>query len=204
MATVTDLGLDVGNITDLAGAIDDDEDFIVALVEEHQVVDDAAVVVEQQAVALPAFGQIDHIHRHQGFEGAGGVGAFKAQLPHVRDIEQTGGPARVQVLGHQALVVLHRHAVAGKGDHARAHADVHVVQGGGEQIVSGGGHDVLRGNACSMAEAMGCPRCPLYLRDSPGLIRTDCGLLLRWTCVATGLSPVGNVRFPGRLPVLCA
>jgi len=33
-------------------------------------------------------------------------------------------------------------------------------------------------------KAMACPRCPLYLRDSPGLLEpwwlADCGLLLRW------------------------
>jgi hypothetical protein len=35
---------------------------------------------------------------------------------------------------------------------------------------------------------MRCPDCPLYLRDSPG----DAGLLLRWTALNSGLSPVGN------------
>ena len=37
--------------------------------------------------------------------------------------------------------------------------------------------------AQAVIHVMGCPRCPLYLRDSPGHIaqkRSGCGLLLRW------------------------
>ncbi len=55
----------------------------------------AAFVGQQQAVALLVETQADHVDRHQGLEGGGGVGADQAQLAHVRDVEQAGGIARV-------------------------------------------------------------------------------------------------------------
>ena len=128
LAAVADLGLDVGNVTHLAGAVDDDKNLVVAFVEEHQVVNDAAVVIEQQAVALLAHGQIDHVHRHQGLESGGGVGAHQAQLAHVGHIKQAGGRAGVVVFGHQAGWVLHGHGIAGKRHHAGAQRDMQVVQ----------------------------------------------------------------------------
>jgi hypothetical protein len=93
LAALADAGLDVGDVGHLAGAVDDDEQ-VLAAVDEHQVVEDAALVIEQQAVALLVQAQADHVDRHQGFEGGGGVGADQAQLAHVRDVEQAGG-ARV-------------------------------------------------------------------------------------------------------------
>ncbi|MPM47009.1 hypothetical protein SDC9_93717 [bioreactor metagenome] len=137
-AAVADAFDDVRNVAHLAGTVDDHED-VLATVEEHQVIDDAAIVIEQQAVALLAFCQADHIHRHQGFEGSCGVGTHQAQLAHVRDIEQTGCLARVVVLCHQPGGVLHGHGVAGKRHHAGAELDVQCVQGRGEQGRSGRG-----------------------------------------------------------------
>ena len=46
-ATAADFCLDVGYITHLARAIDDDENLIRALFEEHQIVDDATFIVQQ-------------------------------------------------------------------------------------------------------------------------------------------------------------
>jgi hypothetical protein len=66
LAARADFGLDVGDVAHLAGAVDDDEEVVgVVAVDEHQVVDDAARVIEQQAVALLAGGQVDHVDRHQ-------------------------------------------------------------------------------------------------------------------------------------------
>jgi hypothetical protein len=106
-AARADFGLDVRDVAHLAGAVDDHEQpgdarVAAAAVEEHQVVDDAAFVIEQQAVALLAGGQVDHVDRHQRLERGRRVGAYQAQLAHVGHVEQAGGLARVQVLGHQA------------------------------------------------------------------------------------------------------
>ena len=82
--------------------------------------DAAAFVIEQQAVALLARSQVDHVHRHQALERGRCIGSDQAQLAHVRDVKQAGCGAGVQVLGHQACRVLHRHRVTGKRHHARA------------------------------------------------------------------------------------
>jgi hypothetical protein len=54
------------------------------------------------------------------------IAAFGADqdLPHVRDVEQAGIGAGVQVLLHDAHLVLDRHVVAGKSGHARAKLEV--------------------------------------------------------------------------------
>ena len=147
-AAAANARLDVGDVAHLAGAVDDHEQ-VSAPVDEHQVVDDGALFGEQQAIALLAYRQADHVDRHQRFEGGGGIGAFQAQLPHVRDVEQAGGPAGVVVLGHQAGGVLHRHGVAGKGHHAGAQFEVQRMQGRALQGgILGGGQAGLRGQSC--------------------------------------------------------
>jgi hypothetical protein len=142
LAAMADVGLDVRDVADLAGAVDDHEE-VFTPVDEHQVVNDRAFIGQQQTVTLFAHGQVDHVHRHQGLERGGGVRADQAQLAHVRDVEQAGGPACVVVLGHQAGGVLHRHGVAGKRHHARTEFDVQRVQRGGEQSGLGCGHGIL-------------------------------------------------------------
>ena len=56
------------------------------------------------------------------------VGAVEQRLAHVRDVEQPGGGARVQVLGEDAGRILHRHVVAGERRHARAELDMQRVE----------------------------------------------------------------------------
>ncbi len=131
LAARADFGLDVRDVADLAGAIDDHKNVAavgIVAVHEHQVVDDAALVIEQQAVALLADAQVDHIDRHQALEGGAGVGAHQAQLAHVGHVKQARQGAGVVVLGHQAGGVLHRHRVTGKRHHAGAQRHMQVVQ----------------------------------------------------------------------------
>ena len=118
-AALADPGLDMRDVIDLAGAIDDDED-VSAPVHEHQVVDDGAFIRQQQAVALFAGGQADHVHGNQRFERGSGVRAHQSQLAHVRHVEQAGAVARVVVFGHEAGGILHRHRITGKRHHAGA------------------------------------------------------------------------------------
>ncbi len=167
----------MGDVTRLAGAVHDHEQrgFAIdrALVEEHQVVDDAAFVVQQQAVALLAHGQVDHVHGDQRLERGGGIRAYQLELAHVRDVEQAGGGACVVVLRHQAAGVLHGHGIAGERHHAGAQLDVQGVQGRGEQRGggSGRGHGGIsegrHGSGPSGDVPRHVPCCPLYLRDSP-------------------------------------
>ena len=195
-AARTYAGLDVGDVRHLAGAVDDDEDVVLAL-KEHQVVEDAAFVVQQQAVALLAHRQVDHVDRHQALECGGGVTAGQAQLAHVRHVEQAGGLACAQVLGHQAAGVLHRHAVASERDHARTQFQVQRMQRGFQQI-GGIGHAGLQ-----VDHAGGLPPwepcCPGYLRDSP-LHREVSACPFGGPARGVGLSPTESIRQQSWIP----
>jgi hypothetical protein len=111
--------LQVRQVLILARGVDHQEQLVVTQVGDHQVVEDAAVVGEHR-VALHAHRQVDDVHRHQGFQGLGGIGAGQANLAHVRDIEQPGLLTGVLVFFHHAERVLHRHVVAGERHHAGA------------------------------------------------------------------------------------
>jgi hypothetical protein len=178
LAALADARLDVGDVAHLAGAVDDDEQLVLRHAEEHQVVDDAALVVEQQAVALLAHGQVDHVHGHQALEGGSSIGADQAQLAHVRDVEQAGFLARVQVLGHQARRVLHGHGVTGERHHAGAQFDVQRVEGRGEQGCGGRcGHNNSRANGGRGTNATGfalLSALPERFTAAPWLARAAC------------------------------
>ena len=124
---MSNFGLDVRQIGHFASAIDDQENLLVAAVEVHEIVDDAARVVQQQTVALFADFQAQHIGGNQALERRSSVGPDQIDLPHVRDIKQARRRARVLVLGHQTRRVLHGHAVARKGNHARTEFEVQIV-----------------------------------------------------------------------------
>ena len=141
VAAAANFGLDMGDVVDFARTVNNDKYLVVALVEEHQVIHDGAVFGQQQAVALFAHCQVDHVHRHQGFKRGSGVWAYQAQLAHVGHVKQTSGFARVQVFGHQAHGVLHRHGVTGKGHHACIQFDMQRVERRGQQR---GGHGISR------------------------------------------------------------
>ena len=174
-------------------------------VEKHQVIQNAARSIKQQAIALFAHRQVDHIHRHQAFKCRRCTGADQAQLAHVRDIEKTSGLPGVHMFSHQACRVLNRHRITGKRHHARTQSLVQGVQRRGQQRGLGGsikrsssGHgrvpEANNGKSslfwfAKIVKPVFCPCCPLYLRDSPG----DTGLLLRWADrMGQSLSPVGN------------
>ena len=150
---------DVRQVGHLAGAVDDHEE-VASAVREHQVIENAARVIEQQSVAQPAFGQTDHVHRHQRLESCPSLLALQPELPHVGDIEQPGSQARVQVLGHEAARVLHRHFITGEGHHARAQGQVQGMQRRlakfGGWCRQGVGHGVLRGRCTRSVTRSSC------------------------------------------------
>ena len=62
------------------------------------------------------------------FQCRGRVGAGEAQLAHMRDVEQPGLGAGVQMLGEDAGGILHRHLVAGERHHPGAERLVERVE----------------------------------------------------------------------------
>ena len=56
------------------------------------------------------------------------VGALDQRLTHMRNIEQPGRFAGVEVLGEDAGRILDRHVVAGEGPHARAKLDMQSME----------------------------------------------------------------------------
>ncbi|MCY1451164.1 hypothetical protein D9M71_680190 [compost metagenome] len=127
----------MGQVLVLAGGVDHQEQFVIAQVSDHQIIKDAALFVDEHGVALHAYRQVDDIHRHQGFQCLGGIGAAQTDLAHVRDVEQASLFTGVQVLLHHAQGVLHRHVVAGERDHARAQFQVQGVEWGLLQVFGG-------------------------------------------------------------------
>ena len=92
----------------------------------------------------------------------------RQRLAHMRDVEQPGGGARVQVLGEDAGGILHRHVVAGERHHARAERDMQRMQrrawqsdAFGDSRASAIGTDSERAlNAASHGFAAGCDGAP--------------------------------------------
>ena len=199
LAAVADARLDMGDVGQLAGAVDDQKQMI-APVDEHQVVDDGAFVGQQQAVALLVHAQADHVHGHQRLQRAGSVGPDELQLAHVRDVEQAGGFAHLLVLGDQAVFVLHRHRIAGKGHHAGAQLDVQGVQWGGEQI-GGIGHALspCKGSRASIVACEHARLSALPERFTRAMPR----LLLRWRALPPPLSSPVAPGCPGVCQSFC-
>ena len=116
----------------LAAGIDDKRQ-ILAAVTDHQIVDDAAAAVGEKRIALPPRRKAQDIGRHDTFESPSGVGhpaGTRAQcdLPHMRDIEQAGGAAGMQVFLQHAQRIMDGHVVAGEQRHAGAHRQVERME----------------------------------------------------------------------------
>ena len=56
------------------------------------------------------------------------VGALDQRLAHMRNVEQAGAFAGVQVLGQHAHGIVDRHVVAGESAHARAKLDMESMK----------------------------------------------------------------------------
>ncbi len=114
----------MGDVLRLAGGVHHQEE-VIAAIGEHQVVEDAALGVGEEAVALAARLQPEHIDRHQPFERQRRVldaARLRAQdhLAHVADVEETGLGAGVKMFLHHAFGELHRHRVAREFHHLAA------------------------------------------------------------------------------------
>ena len=89
-------------IVGLAGGVDDQKQ-MAAEIRHHQVVENAAVAIGKLRVALPARRNREDILRHQPLQREGRVfdlAGFRMQrdLAHMRDVEQAGTGAGMQVL----------------------------------------------------------------------------------------------------------
>ena len=118
----------------LAGGVDHQKQ-MVAEIRHHQIVEDAAIRVGELGVALPARRDRDDVLRHQPLQrerrilDLAGFGTER-DLAHMGDVEQAGGAARMQMLLEHAGWVLHRHLVAGEGDHLAAARHMERVERG--------------------------------------------------------------------------
>ena len=81
---------------------------------------------------------------HQRLERRGRIGAGETQLAHMRNVEQPGLGAGVQMLGEDAGRILHRHLIAGERHHPGAERLVEIVERRAlERRGVLGGHGVL-------------------------------------------------------------
>ena len=116
----------------LAGGVDDQKQ-MVAEIRHHQVVENAAGLVGELRIALAAGRQRQDVLRHQPFQRQAASSSLpdfarSVDLAHMRDVEQAGGGAGVQMFLQHAGGVLHRHVVAGERHHLAAAGDVQRVQ----------------------------------------------------------------------------
>ncbi len=135
---------DVGIVHLLARGVDDQEQPAVLIgrrrPRHHQVVDDAAVLVEQLGIALLAGPKPANVGGHECLQRRRRgrvIRPGQKRLPHVRDIEQAGLRARVQMLLQDAQRVLHGHLVAGERHHLGAERHVQLVERGALQGLVG-------------------------------------------------------------------
>ena len=131
-AGIGQMGTQMSFVRRLVARVDHKQQAIT-LVCDHEVIEHAAGGVGEHRVALPARDKSEHVagdqrlQRPQGVRAAAGA-RMQRNLSHVRHVEQTDGIASMQVLLDDAGRVLHRHVVAGEGNHASAEADMHAMQ----------------------------------------------------------------------------
>ena len=116
-------------INGFARGVDDQVELAVSArrPRDHQVVDDSALGVEQLAVALAARREAKKVRRTESLERGGDgrvVGPDELRLAHVRDVEQAGAGAGMEMFGEDAGGILNRHVVAGERPHPRAEFDM--------------------------------------------------------------------------------
>ena len=95
------MGGDMRDVGMLGVGVHHDAKFACAL-GDHQIVEDAALGVRQHRVANAADSQRPDVARHQPFDRGHAVVADEAKLPHMGNVEQTGGGARMQMFGQDA------------------------------------------------------------------------------------------------------
>ena len=111
---------------------------MAAEIGHHQIVENAPEIMGELGVALPSRRNAENILRHQPFQRQRGIlepAGFRAQrdLAHMRDVEQAGRRAGMQVFPEHAGCELHRHLIAGERHHLAAAGRVQRVQRGGFQ-----------------------------------------------------------------------
>ncbi len=117
----------------LAGGVHHQEQ-VFAEIRDHQVVEDAAARVGELGVALPSRRNSDDVLRHQPFQREARIldpARLRSDrdLAHMRDVEQAGGVAGMQMLPEDARGVLHRHLIARERHHLAAERDMQAVEG---------------------------------------------------------------------------
>ena len=119
---------EVSNIRGLAVGVDHQEKLLFTPAGDDQVIPDTALFIGKQRVHLLVLSQCLQVYRHQRLQRRGGPGTADAHLAHMGNIKQAGRAAGMLMLRNNAIGKLHRHLVARKGHHFRAHFAVQFIQ----------------------------------------------------------------------------
>src|SRR5262249_42734582 len=92
----------MGFIRRLAGCIDDDQEMISAIC-HHYVVKNASAHIREEGIAQPPWYQTENIDWNEPLERPRCIASIArlrahSDLPHMRNIEQTGDRARMKML----------------------------------------------------------------------------------------------------------
>ena len=121
-----------------AGGVDHQKQ-VAAEVRHHQVVENAALAVGELRVALPADRDAKEVLRHQPLQRHRRIldlAGFRVErdLAHMRNVEQAGTVAGMEVFPEHPGCVLHRHVIARERHHLAAARDMQRVQRGAFQL----------------------------------------------------------------------
>ena len=133
-ANIRQVGAQMRLILGLAGGVDHDEK-MTAEIRHHQVVEQTPGGIGELRVALAAGGDAKNVLRHQPFQRQGGIldlAGFRPQrdLAHMRDVEQAGTGASVQMFPEHAGCILHGHVIARERHHLAAAGCMQRMQRG--------------------------------------------------------------------------
>jgi len=98
----------------VVGGIRDREVVIGPQAVGEEVVEDAAVLIAQQRVLRAADRHLRDVVGVHALQEVLRAGSRDLDLAHVRDVEDAGRAAHGEVLGANAVAVLHRHLPAGE------------------------------------------------------------------------------------------
>ena len=117
----------------LAGGVDDEKQ-MAAKIGHHQVIENAPRLIGELGIALASRCNRQNVLRHQPFQRERRVLDLARLRPHhdlahMRDVEQTGAAAGMEMLPEHPGRELHRHLVAGEWHHFSAARDMQRMQG---------------------------------------------------------------------------
>ena len=122
---------------------------------DDEVVDDAGLLVEEERIFRLRQRQPGGVQRAGPGDQPGGTWSRQLEQPHMRNVEQAGMLACMQMLLHDAGRIGDRHGPAGKWPETGAGGDMKVFEG--EAFQAGVGHCFSRAHVSSRFRSHPCP-----------------------------------------------